>query len=107
LNHTHKRSDGAKGERLPDDVVLMLKILILQTLYTLSDDRRNFKSATASPYMHFLGLELHHAIPDAKTIRLLSKGTNAWSRSVRCAPEVACISKGRRASHMSSASKCR
>ena len=32
------RSDGSKGGRPPYDPVLMFKILVLQTLYTLSDD---------------------------------------------------------------------
>jgi len=33
------RSDRAKGGRPPYDPVLMFKVLVLQTLYTLSDDR--------------------------------------------------------------------
>jgi IS5 family transposase len=32
------RSDRAKGGRPPYDAVLMFKVLVLQTLYTLSDD---------------------------------------------------------------------
>ena len=34
------RSDRAKGGRPPYDAVLMFKVLVVQTLYTLSDDRR-------------------------------------------------------------------
>jgi transposase, IS5 family len=33
------RSDRAKGGRPPDDPVLMFKVLVLQTLYTLSDEQ--------------------------------------------------------------------
>jgi len=33
-----KRSDGAKGGRPPYDAVLMFKIMVLQALYSLSDD---------------------------------------------------------------------
>jgi transposase, IS5 family len=33
------RSDRAKGGRPPYDAVLMFKVLVLQTLYTLSDDQ--------------------------------------------------------------------
>jgi transposase, IS5 family len=40
------RSDRAKGGRPPYDAVLMFKILVVQTLYTLSDDQT--RSATVS-----------------------------------------------------------
>lgn len=33
-----KCSDGAKGGRPPYDAVLMFKIMVLQALYSLSDD---------------------------------------------------------------------
>lgn len=33
------RSDRAKGGRPPYDAVLMFRVLVLQTLYTLSDDQ--------------------------------------------------------------------
>jgi IS5 family transposase len=64
------RSDGAKGGRPPYDAVLMFKILILQTLYTLSDDAAEFQIRDRFSFMRFLGLELHDAVPDAKTIWL-------------------------------------
>ena len=38
LTSALKRSDGSKGGRPPYDPVLMFKILILQTLYTLSEN---------------------------------------------------------------------
>ena len=38
-----KQSDGSKGGRPPYDAVLMFKILVLQTLYTLSDDATEFQ----------------------------------------------------------------
>ncbi|WP_238180828.1 transposase, partial [Methylobacterium trifolii] len=38
-----KWSDGSRGGRPPYDPVLMFKILILQTLYTLSDDATEFQ----------------------------------------------------------------
>jgi len=65
-----KRSDGAKGGRPPYDAVLMFKILILQTLYTLSDDATEFQIRDRFSFMRFLGLALHDAVPDAKTIWL-------------------------------------
>ena len=37
-----KRSDGSKGGRSPFPAVLMLKILVLQALYNLSDEQAEF-----------------------------------------------------------------
>ena len=63
-----KRSDGAKGGRPPYDPVLMFRILILQTLYTLSDDATEFQIRDRLSFMRFLRLGLEDAVPDAKTI---------------------------------------
>ncbi len=64
------RSDGSKGGRPSYDAVLMFKVLILQTLYTLSDDATEFQIRDRFSFMRFLGLELADAVPDAKTIWL-------------------------------------
>ena len=37
------RTDRAKGGRPPYDAVLMFKVLVLQTLYTLSDDATEYQ----------------------------------------------------------------
>ena len=59
-----------KGGRPPYDPVLMFKILVLQTLYTLSDDAAEFQIKDRLSFMRFLGLGLHDRVPDAKTIWL-------------------------------------
>jgi transposase, IS5 family len=64
------RSDGSRGGRPPYDPVLMFKILVLQTLYTLSDDAAEFQIKDRLSFMRFLGLGLHDRVPDAKTIWL-------------------------------------
>ena len=64
------RSDRAKGGRPPYDAVLMFKILILQTLYTLSDDQTEYQLKDWLSFMRFIGLALHDPVPDAKTIWL-------------------------------------
>jgi IS5 family transposase len=64
------RSDGSRGGRPPYDLVLMFKILVLQTLYTLSDDAAEFQIKDRLSFMRFLGLGLHERVPDAKTIWL-------------------------------------
>lgn len=51
-------------------VVLMFKILILQSLYNVSDDSLEYQIKDRLSFMRFLGLELADAVPDAKTIWL-------------------------------------
>jgi hypothetical protein len=65
-----QRSDGSRGGRPPYDPVLMFKILVLQTLYTLSDDATEFQIRDRLSFMRFLGLGLEGSAPDAKTIWL-------------------------------------
>ena len=64
------RSDRAKGGRPPYDPVLMFKVLVLQTLYTLSDEQTGYQLKDRLSFMRFVGLALHDAVPDAKTIWL-------------------------------------
>jgi IS5 family transposase len=64
------RSDRAKGGRPPYDVVLMFKILVVQTLYTLSDDQTEYQIRDRLSFMRFLGLALEDRVPDAKTVWL-------------------------------------
>jgi IS5 family transposase len=56
--------------RKPFDVVLMLKVLVLQSLYNFSDDKTEFQIRDRLSFMRFLGLSLGDAVPDAKTIWL-------------------------------------
>jgi IS5 family transposase len=64
------RSDRAQGGRPPYDAVLMFKVLVLQTLYTLADDATEYQIKDRLSFMRFLGLALHDRVPDAKTIWL-------------------------------------
>ncbi|MDV2968913.1 IS5 family transposase [Nitratireductor aquimarinus] len=70
LSKTLKRSDGSKGGRPPYDPVLMFKIMVLQALYSLSDDQAEFQIQDRLSFMRFLGLGLGDRVPDAKTIWL-------------------------------------
>lgn len=72
-------SDRSKGGRPPYDAVLIFKILVLQSLYNLSDEQTEFQIKDRLSFMRFLGLELCQSVPDAKTIwlyreRLSQKG---------------------------------
>jgi IS5 family transposase len=50
------------------DVLMMFKILILQSLYNLADDAMEYMLRDRLSFMRFLGLSLTEKIPDAKTI---------------------------------------
>jgi IS5 family transposase len=49
---------------------MMFRILVLQTLYTLSDDQTEYQLRDRLSFMRFVGLALHDPVPDAKTIWL-------------------------------------
>lgn len=66
--YDHERKSNA-GRR-PFDVVMMFKILILQSLYNLSDDEMEYQIMDRLSFMRFLGLDLDSRVPDAKTIWL-------------------------------------
>ena len=70
LDAALERSDRAKGGRPPYDAVLMFKVLVLQTLYTLSDDQTEYQIRDRLSFMRFLGLALEDQVPDAKTVWL-------------------------------------
>jgi len=52
------------------DYILMFKILILQSLYNLSDDDTEYLILDRRSYMRFLGLKISDKVPDSKTIWL-------------------------------------
>jgi transposase, IS5 family len=56
--------------RKPYDAVLMFKILVVQTLYNLSDDQLEYLIRDRLSFMRFLGLGLEDAVPDATTVWL-------------------------------------
>jgi IS5 family transposase len=70
LDASLRRSDGAKGGRPAYDAVLMFKVLVLQALYNLSDEATEYAILDRQSFMGFLDLELHDAVPDARTIWL-------------------------------------
>jgi IS5 family transposase len=70
LEQALSRSDRVNGGRPPYDAVLMFKVLIPQTLHTLSDDQTEYQLKDRLSFMRLVGLSLHDAVPDAKTIWL-------------------------------------
>jgi len=61
------RSDRSRGARPPYDAVLIFRVLVLQALYSLSDEQAEFQLQDRLSFMCFAGLGLQQA---AKTIWL-------------------------------------
>lgn len=59
--------------RKPFDPVLMVKIIILQHFYDLSDEAMEFQIRDRQSFREFIGLHTNDRIPDAKTIWLFRK----------------------------------
>lgn len=70
LNRVHDKERKNNAGAKPWDVVLMFKILVLQQLNNLSDDRTEYHIRDRASFSHFLGLQMEDKVPDAKTIWL-------------------------------------
>ena len=65
-----RRSVRGKGGRPPFDPVIMFKILVLQALYSLSDEATEFQIKDRLSFQRFLGLGLDGTVLDATTVWL-------------------------------------
>ena len=70
LNRVHEKERKSNAGARPMDVVLMFKVLVLQQLHNLSDDRIEYQIRDRLSFMRFLGLQLEDRVPDAKTVWL-------------------------------------
>jgi len=70
LETVRDKERKSNAGRKPFDVVLMFKVLVLQSLYNLSDEKTEFQIRDRLSFMRFLGLSLGDAVPDEKTIWL-------------------------------------
>ena len=73
------KSGTEKGGRPPYDPIKMLKVLILQRLYNLSDRQTEFQINDRASFQRFLGVGAYESLPDEKTIwlfreRLIKEG---------------------------------
>ena len=71
LSTQHKvreKEQLSNAERPSFDVVLMFKVLILKSLYNLSDEMTELMIRGRISFMEFLGLTFADTMPDAKTI---------------------------------------
>jgi IS5 family transposase len=70
LSCIHDKERKSNAGAKPYDVVMMFKILVIQSLYNLSDDAVEYQILDRISFMRFLGLSLGDRVPDAKTIWL-------------------------------------
>jgi IS5 family transposase len=70
LEAVRDKERKSNAGRKPFDVVLMFKVLVLQSLYNLSDEKIEFQIRDRISFMRFLDLSLGDAVPDEKTIWL-------------------------------------
>jgi len=68
LTRTFKKEAKGPGGRPPYDYVMMFKILILQKMYNMADDKTEYQIKDRLSFQRFLGLQLCDTVPDAKTI---------------------------------------
>jgi transposase, IS5 family len=61
VRHKDRKSNAG---RKAFDAILMFKMLVLQSLYNLSDERLEFQIRDRISYMRLLGLTLGDAVPD-------------------------------------------
>lgn len=73
LEIVRSKNRKSKAGRPPFDVVLMFKILIIQSLYNLADDALEFQILDRLSFMRFLSLGINEKVPDSKTIWLFRK----------------------------------
>ena len=77
LAKVHAKDRQSNAGRKPFDVVLMFKVLVLQSLYNLGDDQSEFQIRDRFSFQRFLGLTPEGKIPDAKTIWLFRETLKA------------------------------
>jgi IS5 family transposase len=64
----NKPQKSSNAGRPPFDRIMMFKLLILQSLYNLSDDQMEYQITDRLTFKRFLGLKSSDRVPDSKTI---------------------------------------
>jgi transposase len=73
LNQVRSSEKKSNAGRPGFDVLLMFKILILKTVYNLSDDQVELQIRDRLSFRAFLGLDFSDTVPDSKTIWLFGE----------------------------------
>ena len=70
LDQALRKDDHGQGGRPAFDRVMLFKILLLQQMYGIADDKTEYLINDRLSFQRFLGLTLGAKVPDAKTIWL-------------------------------------
>lgn len=70
LKKVHQKVRKSNAGRKPFDTILMFKMLVLQSLYSLSDDQAEYQVRDRLSFQRFLELSPEDTVPDAKTLWL-------------------------------------
>jgi transposase, IS5 family len=65
-----EESRKSKAGRKPIDALVLLRMLVLQSLYNLSDDQIEYQVRDRLSFTRFLGLSIEDGIPDGTTLWL-------------------------------------
>ncbi len=68
LARVHEKERKSNAGPQPLDGVLMFKVLILQSLYNLSDNQVEYQIRDRLSFARFLGLGMEDEVPDATTV---------------------------------------
>lgn len=68
LAQVHEKARKSNAGRKPLDVLLMFKVLILQSLYNLADTQVEYQIRDRLSFARFLGLGIEDEVPDATTV---------------------------------------
>jgi IS5 family transposase len=68
IDQAFRETEPTLGGRPPFDRVMMFKVLVLQKMYSLSDDKTEYQILDRFSFSRFLGIDLCDSVPDAKTI---------------------------------------
>jgi IS5 family transposase len=68
LNKAFRKERKSNAGRPPFDYVMMFKVLVLQTMYGLSDAQVQFQIIDRHTFKRFLGIRDESQIPDEKTV---------------------------------------
>ena len=68
LERVDKKERKSQAGRKPTSRILMFKMLVLQRLNGLSDERLQYQVTERLSFMRFLGVELAGNVPDARTV---------------------------------------
>jgi len=68
LKLIHQKQRKRSAGRRPHDVTVMFKMLVMQSLYNLSDDQTEYQLRNCLSFQRFLGLDPEDTVPDAQTL---------------------------------------